>query len=682
MRMNDRTKNLLPKALLLLCIFGLLLPNVASARLPYKTWFTDQESGRMITTQPLYVPEHIIGWQDLDIPLSAPSDLFVAASGSVYVADSGNNRIVELDAGGKFVRSIGDEDGDGKLKQPLGVFVTADGRVYVADSDNNRIAVFAANGRFERAFAKPDSPLLPKEYFFVPSKIVVDNRGMMYIVVKDSYQGLLRLRPDGQFSGFFGANKTELSWLDRMKRMLLNKEQLDKEVARRPGSIENVTFTGDGFLVTASSGVNSGQLKKLNAGGRDAFDNKWFNEFQLTDAAVDANQFLYGINREFGTVSIYNPFGDVLFYFGNKDPASRQLGVISYPTSIAVGGDNRLWVADGAANTIQVFKRTAFGEAFLMGAKLYYEGRYEESKPYWDNVILDNGMINLSFQGLGKIALHEKKYETAMAYFEDSYNAQGYSEAFWSVRYDWIQRYFLIAAAGLIVGGWAVFWLSRRALAYASRRTWPPAAARFGREAADGLYLIFHPYEGFYRLKERKISWTMLALIVVLAAALKLVSIYGMGFIFHPYDLSRVDIGLSLAILFAPWATWIIANYLVSAVKGGEGRFREVLQASTYALVPYIVLTVPAIVISRIVVVEERIIVDSIVNLTWIWLALLFFIMTQVIHNFDFLETVKNVLITLFTIVVIWIFLVIISGLGYNLFDFFQQIYREVTFSG
>lgn len=680
--MNDRTIRLFPKALLLLFLACLLLPDVASAKLPYKTWFIDQETGRMVTTQPLYVPDGIIGWQGLDVPLSAPSDLFITADDRVYVADTGNNRIVELDGRGKFVRSIGDADGDGMLNRPQGVFATPDGRVYVADSDNNRVAVFAANGRFERAFAKPESPLLPKEYFFVPSKIVVDDRGVMYIVVKDSYQGLLRLSPDGKFSGFFGANKTELSWLDRLKRMLLNKDQLDKEIARRPGAIENVTLAGDGFLVTASTGVNSGQLKKLNAGGRDAFENKWFNETELTDAAVDANRFLYGINRDFGEVSIYNPFGDVLYYFGDKDPASRQLGVISYPSSIAVGGDNRLWVADSAANTIQVFKRTAFGESFLTAAKLYYEGRYEESKPYWDEVILDNGMINLSFDGLGKIALHDKNYEAAMAHFKDSYNAKGYSEAFWSVRYDWIQRYFLVAAAGLIVGGWAILLLARRMLSYTRGRTWPPAAARLGKEAADGLYLMFHPYEGFYRLKERKISWTMLALIVLLAAGVKLVSIYGMGFIFHPYDLSRVNVGLSLAMLFAPWATWIVANYLVSAVKGGEGRFREVLQASAYALIPYILLTVPVIVLSRIVVIEERIVVDSIEQLTWIWLAVLFFIMTQVIHNFDFLETVKNVFITLFTIVVIWIFLVIISGLGYNLFDFLQQIYREVTFSG
>lgn len=677
--MRNRFNRPFPKALLLLCMLCLFLPDTVSAKLPYKTWFNDQQTGRMITTQPLYVPDGIIGWDGFELPLSAPSDLFITKDNHVYVADTGNNRIVELDEQGKFVRHIGEADGDGMLNQPLGVFVTEEGTIYVADTGNNRIAVFTKGGRFQQAYGKPESPLLPQEYFFVPSKLVVDVRGVMYIVVKDSYQGLLRLDAKGKFTGFFGSNKTELSWLDRLKRAVLNKKQLEKEIARRPGSIENVALTGEGFLLTTSSGLSDGQLKRLNAGGMDAFQNKRFNEFQLSDAGVDQSNFLYGVNREDGAISIYDPQGNVLFYFGDTDKTVHQLGILSYPSSLAVSSDNKLWVSDSASNTIQVFKRTAFGESFLTAAKLYYEGRYKESKPYWEEVAKENGMINLTFEGLGKISLHEKQYETAMAQFEDAYNAAGYSEAFWSVRYEWIKQYFLYAVVGLALVLWGGRLLLRRTFAYAEGRSWPPLSVRYGREMKDALYTMLHPYEGFYRLKERKISWAILGLIVVLAAGIRIVSVYGMGFIFHPYDLSRVNLTMSLATLFAPWATWIIANYLVSAVKGGEGRLREVLQASTFALVPYIALMIPVIALSHIVVLEERIIVDSIEQIYWIWMLALFFIMTQVIHNFDFLETVKNVLITLCTIVVIWIFLVIIAGLGFNLFDFVYQIFREVT---
>ena len=55
-------------------------------------------------------------------------------------------------------------------------------------------------------------------------------------------------------------------------------------------------------------------------------------------------------------------------------------------------------------------------------------------------------------------------------------------------------------------------------------------------------------------------------------------------------------------------------------------------------------------------------------------------VMTQVIHNFDFMETLKNIVITVFTIGTIWLFAFLVFGLSYNLYDFFYQLYKEVIF--
>ncbi|MBP1989446.1 YIP1 family protein [Paenibacillus eucommiae] len=669
-------------ALLLLITLAVTLqfPTATSARLPYNTWFVDQETNRQVRIQPVYVPSQVVGYSDIDVPLLAPNDLYITADDHVYVADTGNNRIVEYDEQGRFLRAVGTAEGDGALNAPEGVFVTKDGMIYIADTGNKRIAVYDAGGVYVRAFEKPQSVLLPEGYFYVPTKLVVDNRGVMYVVNKDSYQGLLRMNEEGKFTGFFGANKTEVDWLTRLKRTILNQTQMDKEIAKRPGAIANVAMTSDGFLLTTSYGVAKGQIKKLNAGGADAFLNKPYSESKLVDTAIDADRFLYGMNSEFGEISIYDPYGNALVYFGDMDKLAHQQGIVNFPTSVAINSKKELWVADSSLNLLQVYKRTAFGEAFLTASKLYVEGSYEESKPYWEAVMKENGMMNLPYNGLGEIALFEKRYAKSMSYFKDSYDAAGYSDAFWNIRYDWIQSYLIYSILVLIFLIVLLRFLFRKIRVYVTVRSWPPFAAQYGGEAKDAWYLMFHPYEGFYRLKERKISVSMILTLLLLTIGIRILSIYGMGFIFHPYDLSKVNLVLEVCLLIVPWITWIIANYLVSTVKGGEGRFREVLQASTYALVPYIVLMIPAILLSNIVVLEERIVVDSIIQVMWIWIAVQFFIMTQVIHNFDFLEAAKNAGITLFTIGVIWIFVVIMSGLSYNLFDFVKQIYREVTF--
>ncbi|WP_221226720.1 YIP1 family protein [Paenibacillus baekrokdamisoli] len=650
-----------------------------SAKLSYKTWFVDETTGRVLNIQALYVPKGTIGYGDIDIPIQGPSDLYIGKDDQVYLADTNNNRIVVFNADGQFMRSIGDAEGKGVLNSPEGVFVTDEGVIFVADTGNKRIAVFDQEGHYERGYEKPESSLLPGDYHFVPSKIVVDKRGVMYVVVKNSYQGLLRMNEAGQFTGFFGSNKTELSLLTRFKNKILNQKQLEKEVANRPGAIENVTQADNGFLLTTSSGISKGQIKKLNAGGKDAFLNKSFVEDQLIDTAIDSDNFLYCMSGQWGEITVYDPYGNVLAFFGKLDKGASQQGVFNYPTSLAINSKKEIWVADSSLNLIQIYSRTTFGEAFLHATKLYIEGSYEESKAYWDVIVKQNGMLDLPYKGIGEVLLQEKSYGEAMQYFQESYDAEGYSESFWSVREEWIRNHFVNASFLFIVLIVLLRWMYKRYRVRMRNRVQSPALAKYLQEIKDFWFVMLHPYEGFYRLKERKISLLMLAAIILFVIGLRLLSIYGMGFIFHPYDLGRVNVLLEVCLLIVPWATWSISNYLVSTVKGGEGRFREVLQASTYALVPYVVLMTPAILLSNLVVLEERIIVDALIYVMWIWIAVNFFIMTQVIHNFDFLEAGKNVGITIVTISVIWIFTIILSALSYNLFDFIKQIYREVT---
>lgn len=674
--------NLKKKIMLSLCLLFLLLPSVVTAQIPYDTFFIDIQTGQAIITQPLYAPDRIVDGNSIGTKLSGPSDIFIASNDYVYIVDTGNDRIVELDPSGKFVRSIGEKDGLGKLNKPEGVFVADDGTIYAANTGDQTIVKYNADGKAVQVFAKPESHLLLTDYHFLPTKLVVDSRGVMYIVVKDTYQGLFRMNAKGEFTGFFGANKTTLSWMDQFKRMILSKEQMAKEAAKRPNPIVNVTATPEHFMLTTTAGKEDGQIKKLNAGGADAFKNKDFWEEQLIDVAIDQNGFMYGMDREFGMISIHEPNGTTLINFGQGHKNARQLGITSFPTSIAVNSSKQLWVADAALNMIQVFSRTSFGDTFLTAAKLYYDGDYEASKPYWEAVIRENGMLNIAYNGLGKAALQRGDYAEAIADFRKSQDALGYSDAFWNIRYEWLQRNFVLALAVVIILVWGLHYASRKWRQYASSRTWPNSVQRYGAEIKDAVYVIVHPYEGFYRVKERNISWFVVVLLLLMAAGVHILSLFASGFVVNPFDLSRMNIKFSMGLMIIPWATWVVANYLVSTVKGGEGRFREVFQASTYALVPYIVMTIPIIILTNIIVYEEMIVVDLMKQVMWIWLIVLFFIMTQVTHNFDFMETLKIVLITLFTIAVIWIFFTIMTGLTINLLEFIKQFYREVTFSG
>lgn len=79
----------------------------------------------------------------------SPRSIAVAADGSVYVADTLNDRIQKFNADGAYVTKWGTTGtGNGQFDTPQGVAVGPDGSVYVADTGNNRVQKFTSAGAY------------------------------------------------------------------------------------------------------------------------------------------------------------------------------------------------------------------------------------------------------------------------------------------------------------------------------------------------------------------------------------------------------------------------------------------------------------------------------------------------------------------------------------------------------
>jgi hypothetical protein len=82
-----------------------------------------------------------------------PSDIEVDPSRSlIYVADSGNDRVLVFDYDGKLQKVIGRKgQGPAEFSNPTGLDVLEDGTLAVADNDNNRIQLFNQSWEFVRS---------------------------------------------------------------------------------------------------------------------------------------------------------------------------------------------------------------------------------------------------------------------------------------------------------------------------------------------------------------------------------------------------------------------------------------------------------------------------------------------------------------------------------------------------
>ena len=181
-------KRLAVLALTLVVLGAVLLPMTASADTPYVT-YTINGYGQIRQTQTAYLAYATITKFGEDVTLSAPSDICIASDGHMYIADTGNARIVVGTLDGELIKTIG----EGILVNPRGVFVTDDGSIYVADRDANKIVVFNQQGKVIQEYGKPTSPLYGDANVFQPIKLVVNDAGIMFIVCESNTNGIVEI---------------------------------------------------------------------------------------------------------------------------------------------------------------------------------------------------------------------------------------------------------------------------------------------------------------------------------------------------------------------------------------------------------------------------------------------------------------------------------------------------------
>ena len=167
---------------------------------------------------------------------------------------------------------------------------------------------------------------------------------------------------------------------------------------------------------------------------------------------------------------------------------------------------------------------------------------------------------------------------------------------------------------------------------------------------------------------------------MLLAFATKLFTLYYTNLVFMSVDRNRINLTYEALTFILPWLIWVIANYLVSALKEGEGHFRDVFIASSYALVPYILIMIPLTIISNVMTNYEATVYHFFHNVALLWCGLLFFIMVYTVHNYEVLEAIPNCVLSVIMMVVLGAIGGLVIGMTFNVADFAVGLYKEVIF--
>lgn len=684
-------KRITAVALILLCLCSFAMADDA----PYTGYYYDSW-GEIAECPNIYVPdaEYFPVDMGLKTALSNPSDLYIdEASGLVYIADTGNSRIVVLDAAMHFQREIADytENGESKaFRNPEGLTLDTRGNLVVADTANGQVVRIAQDGELLNRYTQPESALYPQEILFQPERVACDLEDNVYALVPSVYQGVVLFDKDGEFLNFYGGNKVSVTpalLFDYYWKKLLSQEQAEKMARYVPINYLSMDMSADGYMyVTLFSDSTKKQIRKLNPLGNDILrveteskakygdlDVLYLNgsrtDTQLADIAVSDNDFIYALDSNRGRVFVYSQGSDSLGVFGGS---GRQTGLFSSACAIDTVGDT-VYVLDSVRGSVTRFVPTTYGTSVLSAMTLYQQGEYAASETIWRELLERNYHLELAYDGIGKAMLARREYKESLPYFERANDVYWYSKAY--------QEYRVEAVRGLIgpvLVGVAILVILWMAWTKTIRKRFPikekPQTAV--RMAFD---TILHPIAGFEEIRYRK-KYSPLLAIGILAAwfFLEVIDYQYAGFIFNGHKPDSINVLLILVSTVGLFFVLIFVNNALATFMDGESTLHQLWISCAYALMPMLLLRMVSFAGSFVLISEEGVFLMVIEACAYLWMLWNLICALQTMQQYTFPKTIVSMVLTIAGLVIVLFIAFLFFSLIQQVWSFIRTVFDEL----
>jgi DNA-binding beta-propeller fold protein YncE len=639
--------------------------------------FAVNKKGRFVPTQDGYLPDRNI----TGLGLKNPENIAFGKNDVLYIADTGNRRIVLFDINsGNIVREILYKD----FKSPRGVFITADETLYVADSNAAAVFVFNSNDECIKTVYAPNS-IAFADTQFSPYRIGVDPRGSMYIIGEGVYSGIIHLSGEGEFLGFFASNKTTLTFVQLLQKIFFTERQKQGLLDRLPLTFSNIFVDYRGVVYSTSMGRDvtmAGQaIKKHDMSGRNML--KTMTTMALTDITVDKYGNIFTTST-MGWIQVNAADGEEIFFFGAGQLSPDNIaGWYSNLISIAVSSQGHIWALDSDKAFLQSYTPTEYTESIYRAQRLFNEGHYVEAGNEWNNVLRFNQMSVLAHNGLGKSYLYQEEFKKARYEFFVAGNRGYFSQAFWETRNIWLLKnipYILIIFA-LFFGGLFILKLVDK------KQTIKAAVNKsintvMNMKYIDSILFAFsiarHPIDNFYYLKiKQKGSVAGAAVIFIFFFAAYMINQTSKGFITQYMEIEDMDFNVIIGGFLGIYLLFVFCNYLVTSINDGEGGIIDIFKLVSYSMFPLSVTLILVTVISHVTTENETFLLIFMLTGGFAWSGVLLWLGLQEVHNYSFSNTFKSLLITAVFMLIALVLLFNMIILFNQLMQFFEAIIRE-----
>ena len=253
-----------------------------------------------------------------------PSGLFFdEVKKRLYVADSGNGRLVSFDAEFKYLAELTNED----MKLPTTLVRNKEGQFFILDSGKAEMIFIDLEKKIVKSFLVTGVPSGKEQ--FVPGGIAIDKDNRLYMIDKLNRR-MIVVEPTGEFVREISVKEKDFFGFTDVK----------------------VDEKGDVYAIDAIAGIvyifdDKGVIVSM-FGKRE---NKKYDLRFPTSLAVAKNGLIYIADQHAGRILVFDKKGG--FQYAISKPGAKE-GELSSPSYIFIDNEGRIYVIDG--NRVQIFQ--------------------------------------------------------------------------------------------------------------------------------------------------------------------------------------------------------------------------------------------------------------------------------------------------------------------------------------
>lgn len=196
------------------------------------------------------------------------------------------------------------------------------------------------------------------------------------------------------------------------------------------------------------------------------------------------------------------------------------------------------------------------------------------------------------------------------------------------------------------------------------------------------LNLIVHPFNGYWDLKydrSQKFNLIIAFAVVFLLAVTNILSSQYSGFLVNLFNPNEMNSFMEIMYVVVPVLFWCVANWSLTTLLDGEGKFVEIFTSTCFAMIPLVVINFPWIWLSNVISLQETTFYYFSNSVAVIWFIFLLFVANMTVHQFTPSKTIGIIILTVVAMGFMAFIGLLFFSLVQQIIAFISVIYQELV---